>query len=258
VFLDAPVKTLLSILLALTFSALGCATQATDPGANPEGGADRAAAPERNHEVQGQADRIEKAEARDEERASPRQVTTEPEADQRFENDPEARHRARTFYLIGVRYLGERPPSVDDAIREFHHALQQDPLFYKAHFKLGYAYYHKGEYQLEQAEYLKCLSIKPTYLPALINLGHAYLAQDQLEQARLAYRRALDEQPNHSVCQYNLGLIEFDLGHWTVSGRYLRAFLRTAPNEAEGGMREQARKCLDRIREKPSQEGGTK
>ncbi|MGE0708869.1 MAG: tetratricopeptide repeat protein [Planctomycetota bacterium] len=239
-------------LLALSLGLFsGCTAQpagdsaAVDSGKPHEIAKAGAGEDRREDQVQDQANRILAADR--EERASERAAAAE-KGEERFENDPVNSHRARLFYLQGVHLLSEKPPRVDEAIREFQHALQADPLFFKAHFKLGYAYYHKGEYQLERAEYLKCLAIKRDYLPALINLGHAYLAQDELELARDAYRRALEIDTNQPTCLYNLGLIEFDLQKWDSSHRYLQAFLRS--NEAEGEMGDQARKCLDRIREK--------
>lgn len=209
---------------------------------------------QRQDELKSQADRVlaqgQRGERPDQRAERPTAPTEPGTGDERFEHDAAAAHRARTFYLQGVRFLSEKPPRVDEAVREFQLSLEADPLFYKAHFKLGYAYYHKGQYELEIAEYLKCLAISSRYLPALINLGHAYLARDQLELARDAYRRALEIQPDHATCQYNLGLIEFDLQNWESSERYLQKFLASKRDETQGPMGDQARKCLDRIRER--------
>lgn len=250
-----------SLLLAVLFALplAGCQSQA--PGPETERASETQSDP--NDRTQEQAARIKLAQRVGEqeqagpraERDAPLAANTEPgTGNDRFERDPEASHRARTFYLLGVKHLSERPPRVDEAIREFQHAIEHDPTFYKAHFKLGYSYYHKGQYELERIEYLKCLAIESRYFPALINLGHAYLAQDKLEMARDAYRRALEVKPNHAICQYNLGLIEFDLGEWHASDRYLRGFLNSKLKEVEGQMGEQARKCLERIGENQARE----
>lgn len=161
----------------------------------------------------------------------------------RFEHDTEAAHRARHFYMLGLRLLQAK--RIDEAIREFQLAVQAYPLFHKAHFKLGYAYYHKGLYDLEIAEYKKCLSIRSNYLPAQLNLGHAYLARDQLELAREAYRKVIEKEPHHVVARYNLGLVEFDLNEPDRAERHLEAFLRTQTEN--NAMTEQAKRCLERI-----------
>jgi len=237
----------IALLISLVGALAGC--QSTPQ----EGPPPQEVEAERKDEVKNQADRVLTGggvltgDGAAERPAAPTEPGT---GDERFEHDAAAAHRARTFYLQGVRFLSEKPPRVDEAVREFQLALEADPLFYKAHFKLGYAYYHKGQYELEIAEYLKCLSISSRYLPALINLGHAYLARDQLELARDAYRRALEIQPDHATCQYNLGLIEFDLQNWESSERYLEKFLASKRDETQGPMGDQARKCLDRIRER--------
>ena len=95
-------------LLLLSLAALGCAPQGPSDDDSPT---EVAHAPERAEEVKGQADRIRAAESEERlaERSADRKLT-EPEGEQRFEKDTESAHRARTFYLIGVRFLGERPP----------------------------------------------------------------------------------------------------------------------------------------------------
>lgn len=170
----------------------------------------------------------------------------------RHENDAEAAHQARAFYLQGVKLLAD-PQRVDEAIREFQLALQADPLFYKAHFKLGICYYHKGQYDREIGEYLKCVALNANYGPAQLNLGHAYLARDQLEQARAAYQRVIDLDPENAVALYNLGLLEFDLADFDRSHDYLDRFLRVHNDEGKMGAR--ARMYLKEIRLKKAKAG---
>lgn len=157
--------------------------------------------------------------------------------------DPERTRRAREIYLRGVRLLSGTPRT-DEAIREFQQALEIDPLFYRAHFKLGICYYMRGQYPLEINEYKKCLAINPQYVPAWLNLGHAHLARDELEAARAAYEQVLDINPNHAVALYNKALIEFDLHNEPESLRLFRQFLNV---DGEGEMGERARQYLTEL-----------
>lgn len=163
---------------------------------------------------------------------------------------PEASHRARKFYLQGVKLLYD-PPRVEEAIREFQLALQEDNHFYQAHFKLGICYYHLGQYEREIFEYRKCLAVNPGYVPAQLNLGHAYLAQDMLEQAREAYRKVLDLDGTNAVALYNLGLVEFDLRDFDQSQKHLDKFLSGERSGEMSEMSERARQYLEEIRLKP-------
>jgi tetratricopeptide (TPR) repeat protein len=223
------------LLIAILGVGVGCQSSQPTESKDPE--AER---------VKAQADRIEQGS--EQPTLASRDRSSDP-AGQRTESDLERTHNARTFYLLGVRYLSEDRPRINDAAREFQHALAEDPLFYKAHFKLGYTYYHRGMYQEEIAEYRKCLSINERYLPALINLGHALLAQDELEKAREAYEGALQVEPSNPTARYNLGLIAFDLRQWDESAKHLTAFLKSGQAETEGKMGDQARTCLDRIQQ---------
>jgi tetratricopeptide (TPR) repeat protein len=167
--------------------------------------------------------------------------------------DPERTRRAREMYLRGVRLLSGNP-RIQEAIREFQQALEIDPLFFRAHFKLGICYYMNGQYPLEINEYKKCLAINPQYVPGWLNLGHAYLARDELEQAREAYERVLEQDPNHAVALYNKALIEFDLHNESESLRLFRAFLHV---DGEGEMGQRARQYLEEL-ERRNTTGGSK
>lgn len=158
-------------------------------------------------------------------------------------SDSERTQRSREIYLRGVRLLSGRP-DVEAAIREFQTALEIDPLFFRAHFKLGICYYMKGQYPLEINEYKKCLAINPQYVPGWLNLGHAYLARDELELARDAYERVLELDASHAVALYNKALIEFDLHNEQESERLFRHFLRV---DGEGEMGARARQYLDEL-----------
>lgn len=166
--------------------------------------------------------------------------------------DPERTRRAREMYLRGVRLLSGNP-RIQEAIREFQQALEIDPLFFRAHFKLGICYYMNGQYPLEINEYKKCLAIMPTYVPGWLNLGHAYLARDELEQAREAYERVLEQDPNHAVALYNKALIEFDLHNESESLRLFRAFLHI---DGEGEMGQRARQYLEELERRRATGGG--
>jgi tetratricopeptide (TPR) repeat protein len=167
---------------------------------------------------------------------------------------PVVTHRARRFYLQGVKLLYD-PPRVEEAIREFQLALEMDTQFYKAHFKLGICYYHKGQYDLEITEYKKCLAVNRSYAPAWLNLGHAFLARDELESARDAYKEVLGLNPKNRVALYNLGLVEFDLRLFTEARKHLQRFLEL---DGTGEMGEKARQYLEEIEIREQMEGEEK
>jgi len=176
-------------------------------------------------------------------------------AELRAEHDPIAAHRARRFYLQGVKLLND-PLRVDEAVREFQLALEADTLFYKAHFKLGICYYQKGQYDLEITEYRKCLAVNPDYVPAQLNLGHAFLARDMLEEARDSYQKVIERDPHNGVALFNLGLVEFDLRRFDRSYDYLDRFLKV--HKESGQMGERAKMYLEeiRLRREGDQQGG--
>ena len=164
---------------------------------------------------------------------------------------PELAHRARKFYLQGVKLLYD-PPHVDRAMQEFNLALQADPTFYKAHFKLGICFYHKGQYDYEIIQYKKCLAINPQYTPAQLNLGHAFLARDLLEDAARSYRKVLEQQPRNTIALYNLGLVEFDLRDFDHSFDHLQQFIEL---DGDGEMGRNAKRYMEEIKLRKAQPG---
>jgi tetratricopeptide (TPR) repeat protein len=196
------------------------------------------------------ADALQRDAVRDEEDVWLAEGNGNAEAAQLPEPDPERTQRAREIYLSGSRLLESSPPQVDRAIREFQQALAVDPLYYRAHFKLGLCYYHRGLYELEINEYRKCLAINRQFTHAWLNLGHAYLARDELERARESYERVLDLEPHHSVALYNKALVEFDLGNADDALRLFRAFLEV---DGSGEMGDRAKRYIDELQRRATE-----
>jgi tetratricopeptide (TPR) repeat protein len=158
-----------------------------------------------------------------------------------------ATDRAREIYNKGVTFFEDK--EWDVAIIEFNRALNVDPSFYKAYFKIGLCNYYKRKYDLEIEYYKRSLEIKPDYLECLENLGNALLAQDKLTEAVPVYHRILDTiDPKNPVALFNLGLIYADLQQYDDAIRCLQRYLECTPPDAPD--RAKAERHLRRVFEK--------
>lgn len=94
-----------------------------------------------------------------------------------------------------------------------HTAIQVNPDYGKAHYRMGRV--HEAQGRLDQAahDYQQCLEITPTYLPALSDLARLYMKTGRLDDAEAVYRRILDQvNAYHVPAIYNLADIYMTQG----------------------------------------------
>ena len=96
---------------------------------------------------------------------------------------------------------------LDDAIREIHSALRNNPEFAKAHCTLGVAYLEEGRLGEAVDAFRTALRIDPGDAMTHFNLGVAYGKQNRIDEAILEYRAALRANPNNTEAHFHLGSI---------------------------------------------------
>jgi eukaryotic-like serine/threonine-protein kinase len=96
---------------------------------------------------------------------------------------------------------------VDDAIAEYHKAIDLDPKHAPAHINLGIALVAKNRLDEGIAEYKKAIDLNPKYAQAHNNLGTALQAKKKLDEAIAEYKKAIDLDPKYANAHYNLGYV---------------------------------------------------
>jgi protein O-mannosyl-transferase len=94
---------------------------------------------------------------------------------------------------------------LDDAIEQYHKAIENNPAYDMAHYNLGDALVMKGDMEEAIAQYRKALEINPFYEDAHYNLGNALALKGDLEEAIAQYRKALEFGPGSAETHNNLG-----------------------------------------------------
>ena len=77
---------------------------------------------------------------------------------------------------------------------------------------MGYAYFQKGSYLEAVSSYQKAIGYDPLYPRAHLRIGEAYYALDKTDQALEAFEQALALAPRYAFAYYKLGLARMKLG----------------------------------------------
>ncbi|MFC1805420.1 DNA-directed RNA polymerase subunit alpha C-terminal domain-containing protein [Planctomycetota bacterium] len=85
----------------------------------------------------------------------------------------------------------------DEAIAAYEKALELDPAYNPAAFRLGFCLARRGNLDRALEHYAAITGGSTTYFNALINLGVLYEDRRQHDKAILCYRRVLQHDPRH-------------------------------------------------------------
>ena len=105
----------------------------------------------------------------------------------------------------------------DEAIENYRKAIQLDPNNFDALHNLGNALAHKGQFAEAIKNYYKALQINPNFSEAQNNLGVALVAKGRLNEAIANFRKAIQLDPNNFQAQYDLGVA------FATEGRFAEA-----------------------------------
>lgn len=100
----------------------------------------------------------------------------------------------------------------DEAIVEYRSALQQDPSFAEARFKLAEAYVAKNDYRNAYPEYIRAADLKPDDLRIQARAGNMLLLGRRFEEARTRARTILQRDPSNLEALILLGNAVAGLG----------------------------------------------
>ena len=108
------------------------------------------------------------------------------------------------------QYFLER--KYDEAIIEYRGALQEDPKFAEARFKLGEAYVAKNDYRNAYPEYIRAADLRPDDFAIQARAGSMLLLGRQFDEARTRARAMLQKDPSNLEALILLGNAVAGLG----------------------------------------------
>ena len=121
---------------------------------------------------------------------------------------------------------------VDEAIVQFHKALEIDPRNSNAHDNLGSALVQKGEGDEAIEEYQKALQDNPDNFEAHNNLGHAFLKRKELDAAIVQFQQAVRLNPSFADSRISLSNALLQKGQVDEAIPQFHKALEISPNVA--------------------------
>ncbi|MCF8177618.1 MAG: tetratricopeptide repeat protein [Sulfuritalea sp.] len=122
---------------------------------------------------------------------------------------------------------------IDAAEACYRRALELDPNYAEAHFKLGNIILKRQLPEEAEACFRRAIDLVPDYVKALYNLGNLLLSQSRLAEAEHYYRRVLAADPDYTFAHANLGVALKEQGRYAEAEACYRAALQLEPDDAE-------------------------
>jgi len=119
---------------------------------------------------------------------------------------------------------------VDEAIMEFHKALEIKPDYADAHVNLGNALLAQKRVEEAMTQFQTALQIQPGSAEAHYNLGNVLLQKGRTDEAILHFRRAAEISPDHVMARNNLANTLLQKGQVDEAILYYRAALEIRPD----------------------------
>jgi tetratricopeptide (TPR) repeat protein len=123
--------------------------------------------------------------------------------------------------------------NVDEAIAHFQRALQINPDYVEAQNNLGNALLQKGSVDEAIAHYQKALQIKPDSMESHNNLGNALRKKGRVDEAIVHYQKALQINPDYAEAHNNLGNAFRQMGRMDEAIVHYQKALQIKPDNAE-------------------------
>lgn len=130
----------------------------------------------------------------------------------------------------------------DAAIREYRHALEQNPNDATVRNKLGICHQQIKESGRAEDQYRQALRLNPNYAEAWNNLGSLAHGNGDYKQAIKYYQKAVGLRPNFATAYRNLGAADFALGQiedglaaWEAAYRIDPSVLSTSAGSSVAG-----------------------
>ncbi len=126
--------------------------------------------------------------------------------------NPESESYAKALYrLVAEEYnKGNRLYNSRDweaALASYEQAIDLDPTFHKAYFRLAKCYKNMGDTDEALKTLDQVLKIKPDYTTAIVEKGNIFRTAAQHDQAEAAYRQAIAYDPKADKAWVGLGAV---------------------------------------------------
>ena len=136
---------------------------------------------------------------------------------------------AEQYFLMGSLLDDGTPERVDEAVKAYRRALDEDPDLVAALINLANIRYSRDELAEAQALYERAIVLDPTYFEAHFNLGNIHHDHACYGDAEVSYREALALNNAYADAHFYLAVTLEKMGRSVDARAHWRAYERLAP-----------------------------
>jgi len=137
---------------------------------------------------------------------------------------------AEQYFLMGSLLDDGTPERVDEAVKAYRRALEEEPDLVAALINLANIRYSRDELAEAQALYERAIALDPSYFEAHFNLGNIHHDHAHYGEAETSYRAALALNNSYADAHFYLAVTLEKMGRSMDARSHWRAYERLAPH----------------------------
>ena len=137
---------------------------------------------------------------------------------------------AEQYFLMGSLLDDGTPDRVEEAVKSYRRALEEDPDLVAALINLANIRYSRDELAEAQALYERAISLDDSYFEPHFNLGNIHHDHGRYAEAEASYRIALALNTNYADAHFYLAVTLEKMGRSIDARAHWKAYERLAPN----------------------------
>jgi tetratricopeptide (TPR) repeat protein len=136
---------------------------------------------------------------------------------------------AEQYFLMGSLLDDGTPDRVDEAVKAYRRALEEDPDLVAALINLANIRYSRDELAEAQALYERAITLDPSYFEAHFNLGNIHHDHARYSAAEASYREALALNNDYPDAHFYLAVTLEKMGRSVDARAHWKSYERLAP-----------------------------
>jgi len=137
---------------------------------------------------------------------------------------------AEQYFLMGSLLDDGTPDRVEEAVKSYRRALEEDPDLVAALINLANIRYSRDELAEAQALYERAITLDDSYFEAHFNLGNIHHDHGRYAEAETSYRIALALNHNYADAHFYLAVTLEKMGRSLDARSHWKSYERLAPN----------------------------
>ena len=141
------------------------------------------------------------------------------------------KYSAVDYFNLGFLY--EQVGGKEEAIRFYTKAVQMQPDYEQALYKLAKLYQDTGNYKVALGLYERLLHVHPKFVSGYLNMGMIFNALGDQSRARQFYLKVIELDPGNGSAYFDLGYLSESQGELQEAINYYEKAIDASPKNAE-------------------------